>query len=375
MWENQKIHFIFVWRLVEEKWFDLVLSILDNISQDDALKDKFHIDIFGDGPLRKYIPKYTFVSYHGFQSKEKILKTRKGCHYLLMPSTFLETFGLSALDSLRVWVPVIGYQKWWLDQFILEELAINQWNFEEYIFNIIRNFTQKTREKQSRKSRKMFEHYTKEKWIDRFQKLSWLNPWAKILLVSDYIVRIWGIESYLFHVKSLLEEYWYLVMLIWCEDQRVIHNRLISMFGVFWNIKWARLFKNIIQKFQPDLVRWHSIHRWFGPLVLYEAKHCRAPQRVMYHDFWLFHPYPSKVHEEGQMYHTNTLKGYMKEWIYIKRRQFPLQYLKRISSFLIKRQLKKIIDLHLIPSLYMKKIIAKQYQWAHIHIEVLPHFV
>lgn len=41
-----------------------------------------------------------------------------------MPSRFLETFGLSALESLSEGVPVIGFQKGGLIPFIPKELAV-----------------------------------------------------------------------------------------------------------------------------------------------------------------------------------------------------------------------------------------------------------
>ena len=315
--------------------------------------------------MRSQIPTYHFVSYYGFQEKKKVFETRKKCHYTLMPSRFLETFWLSALDSLSVGVPVIVPNKWWLAQFCIQWNQINlskkPEDFCKQIQKIIENFNQEQWKTLSIQSQEIFQKYTKEKWISRFQMLSWLQPWAKILLVSDYIVHIWGIESYLFSIKSLLEDSWYFVEIIWCENKRLAYNRLVSMFGTFRNNKGANLFKKKIKEYKPDLVWRHSLQRWFGPLVLYEAKHCRSTQRVMYHDFWLFHPYPSKVYKEEQINTAKTFLGYMKEWIRAKWWQMPLQIIKRISSVLIKRQLKKNIDMHLVPSSYMEPLIYTQY--------------
>gem|GEM_PF-3310103 len=60
------------------------------------------IHIFGDGILMTQIPNHPRVTYHGQQPKEILMETWKECDYGLMPSRFLETFGLSALDSLTV---------------------------------------------------------------------------------------------------------------------------------------------------------------------------------------------------------------------------------------------------------------------------------
>jgi len=38
--------------------------------------------------------------------------------YCLMPSEFLETFGLSALNALAWGIPVIGYRKGGMEKFV-----------------------------------------------------------------------------------------------------------------------------------------------------------------------------------------------------------------------------------------------------------------
>ena len=44
--------------------------------------------------------------------------------YMLMPSRFLETFGLSALESVSYGVPIIGFCKGGLTQFVSKSGAI-----------------------------------------------------------------------------------------------------------------------------------------------------------------------------------------------------------------------------------------------------------
>lgn len=402
MTRKDKIQFIFVWRLTSEKGLDLILEVIEKIqvSENQNLIDKVHFHIFGDGPMKGTIPDYDFVSYYGFQTKEKMFEIWKQCHYTLMPSKFLETFGLSALDSLSLGIPVLVPDKWGLAQFVQSpkykipssKLLVQGKQLLEMLKEIISSFDRENREQESKKARALYMQYTKEKRIERFQSLSWLPPGAKVLLVSDYIVDVGGVESFLFNVSTLLKEYWYGVELIWCNDKRLAQNRLVSLFGTFWNNKGAKLFRQQMNTFQADLVWRHSVQRWFGPLVLYEARHCRQQQRVMYHDFWLFHPYPSRVFEESQVYHACTFVWYIKEsfrktgqasknsqirYVLLVLLQFfllPLVAIKWTSSFLIKRQLKKLVDLHLVPSKYMEKLVQKHYdediRWA-----TLSHFV
>jgi glycosyltransferase involved in cell wall biosynthesis len=51
------------------------------------------------------------IYFFGWQSQSVIGDVLKISHFTLMPSRFLETFGLSALESLAEGVPVIGFRK------------------------------------------------------------------------------------------------------------------------------------------------------------------------------------------------------------------------------------------------------------------------
>lgn len=75
----------------------------------------FVITIFGAGKYEQAIKKLSYkdknIHYFGFQSLDIIKQHAKQSDYILMPSLFLETFGLSALNALSRGMPVIGYKK------------------------------------------------------------------------------------------------------------------------------------------------------------------------------------------------------------------------------------------------------------------------
>lgn len=50
----------------------------------------------------------------------------------------------------------------------------------------------------------VYQQYTTEKRIERFQQYSGLQPGAKIFMVSDYIVDMGGIEHLLLNMQRLL---------------------------------------------------------------------------------------------------------------------------------------------------------------------------
>jgi len=109
-----------------------------------------------------------------------------------MPSRFLETFGLTALESLSHGVPVIGFRRGALQSFILPSLAIDSFpgndeisQLTECINSLIQTFDSIVRHTWSDKSRAIASSYTADRRYRSF--LSHL-PFRvkKILLVSDY---------------------------------------------------------------------------------------------------------------------------------------------------------------------------------------------
>lgn len=137
------MNFIFFSRLVREKGFDLLVEALSEIVQKTG-ELPGNIFIFGEGPLRSllferfsgtpFLEDYSLESstkieecierivsseegeeekiyFFGWQSQATIRSVLQMNHFSLMPSRFLETFGLSALESLSEGVPVIGFRK------------------------------------------------------------------------------------------------------------------------------------------------------------------------------------------------------------------------------------------------------------------------
>jgi glycosyltransferase involved in cell wall biosynthesis len=64
----------------------------------------FELFVFGDGSyaeeLKTVASKHPEIHYFGRQNLATIKRYIPNCKYCLMPSTFLETFGLTALTAL-----------------------------------------------------------------------------------------------------------------------------------------------------------------------------------------------------------------------------------------------------------------------------------
>jgi len=128
------INFIFFGRLEYSKWIDLIIDFIFNYP--DFCKEKaFNFYIFWDWGYAREIEnlenKFDFVRYFWWQSKDLIKKYLRKSDFTLMPSRFLETFGLSALESLAEWIPVIWFKKWGLKQFVFDELDVL--NYKQFL--------------------------------------------------------------------------------------------------------------------------------------------------------------------------------------------------------------------------------------------------
>ncbi|MDR0283254.1 MAG: glycosyltransferase [Candidatus Peribacteria bacterium] len=114
-------------RLEKEKGFDSLLEAIRILNgrnsslpphssssvQNDRAVPQFELFIFGKGTLESELLPLVGQNVHffGFQPLSKIRQYVENVDYCLMPSEFLETFGLVALNALSWGLPVIGYKK------------------------------------------------------------------------------------------------------------------------------------------------------------------------------------------------------------------------------------------------------------------------
>jgi len=119
-------------RLDQGKWADLMIDCLPQFLSQNNLHDwEFHI--FGSGyyedQLQILSQQYSQLIIHWRSSRDQIKTVAQSWQYCLCPSTFLETFGMSALEGCKLWLPVIWPDKWWLQQFSIQNLI---WLWESW---------------------------------------------------------------------------------------------------------------------------------------------------------------------------------------------------------------------------------------------------
>ena len=386
---------LFYWRLEKEKWFDQLVLAIQELNK---RKIDFEIFIFWKWSLESELFKVHDKNIHFFWWKplDEIKKYIPNIDYCLMPSEFLETFWLSALNALSWWVPVIWYKKWWLEPFIFQEcnLFLVKWNTTaERIVSMVEKLAKKTnperiKDKQELewKIKKLLPKYTEDARYERFLKLANINDKdkKKILIVSDFINKAWWIETYIHDVKNLLESKWHEVILRWWT--------LPSWFKWKWKKRlWLVFFpfnfwssidlKKVLNEEKPDIIWFNSLLRWLWPNVVKIAWKWREQEKtdcklwMMYHDFWYFYPFPS------QLYHIENCKTPLtkKNFVSAYKWKNPIRKLAVLFKYPrlqpLKKILKKEIDLHLSPSDCVTNIARDSYNIPDKKCKTFPHFI
>lgn len=375
---NKPVHFLFYSRLEEEKGFRLLLEVMSKFIE--IAERNFRISIFATGSMESELkifmsrhPEFP-LTYYGRRPKREIFSFMKSeqVDIVLMPSLFLETFGLNSGEALWHGIPVLGFWKGGTKQFLLDEKRdIDNYIWDtksEKLYSAMKELINTYSDDQSRYYRPKAQHcalrYSRQQWKASFEDLLRAQniqlPQKRILLISDYKERLGGIENYLYDVEELFTQDGYEAELFG-GGLSTWRKRKLGLICTACNVWEARKLYRKIKKFKPELIYRNSVHRylWWFPLLIgvyfSDAKHI-----VMYHDFGLFHPYPSCVYDEQQLLFEKWFRGFFdasgKSYIWM-----PVVWCKYISLLLIRKVLQKYMSVHLVPSDYMISLIKHFY--------------
>lgn len=382
--KRMEIRFVFVWRVCKEKGVGDILQCVSLLWAEWITN--FRIDFFGDGDLvntiKNHLLFWSKLFYHGRLPTKDIVPLWKKAHYTLMPSTFLETFGLVALESLSLWVPVIWEKKWGIAPFIIDSTVAYSWKWLFMtIKNCIESFQQNNREILQKDALNKASEYTSEVWLDRFRQLS--KNCKKCVLCSDYVTDIGWIENYLFQVKSLLKENSITTDLFWKQNHVSWLWRKFDLIVALFNIvAFFHLFVKI-RRWSYELVWLHSVQRWLWWLSILAVKLLKQKKWyevwLMIHDFWMLHPFPSRVNEIEQLYRARLLKWYLQEWknaLWTRKRYAwgcILIFWKRLMTKRLRLWIRRTADTLFVPSWYMILYVR---DWVgQKDVLEMPHFV
>jgi glycosyltransferase involved in cell wall biosynthesis len=368
-------------RLVSEKGSDIIVDLAEQILLHS--ETRIVLDIYGDGPfgeeiLRKFSNRVGFfdgtkegsvpeigyrVGYHGYRPKSVIQAALRESHYLLMPSRFLETFGLSALESISEGVPVVAFSQGGLKQFLQSKHAItprrdesqNSCNFIARVAELLEVFRLDTWHIESDTAKSISARYSKDHWKTSIKKH--IPPHVqKILLVTDYAHYVGGIEAHVYEIMGTLREMGYQVDVYTPMKGTSRWVRYIGIILSFCNVFAYIGFKKKIAEFSPDLIWYHSVSRAIGPIGLMADSQSKILRSKTYHDLGYFGPFATEYTNEEEFIHQDfSLSTFLRQsawwkWFYVVLKYYKLVYLFRIF---------RIYNLHIIPSEFMKSSLVR----------------
>lgn len=368
MHTKNNIHVLYASRLVEEKWVDILIECIRTYTLSHS---RYNIiwHICSNGPYQDAIldleKEYKEnIIYHGFVSQNWLASLYRDADILFMPSRFLETFWLTALEALASWVPVIWLRKWWLEDFIAPIYALSPSNPVQSFWDILSKYTLPKDQKID------ISKYGKNIWIQNMLSIFWDRK--KVIFIHDYIDRIGGAEVYLESVTTLLSDLGYETSRFsYSGFTNIWKRRLMFLFSfiAFW--RGLHLFGYLIFH-RPDIVWLHSILRYIGPWwVLAVNAYSRFFVTQIYlshHDVGLLAPFPQSVREESDIPRHPYIRDFI-SWLSGLKKY--LATMKWFYVFLIRILLPKNTE-HIIFAPFLRPHICHHFPGHTVH--VLPHF-
>lgn len=333
------------------------------------------------------------IYFFGWQSQATIRSVLEVSHFALMPSRFLESFGLSALESLSGGVPVIGFQKGGLVPFIQEGLTLpfslndreNREALAQRILEVSERYTsfvsltesgESEWDSLSHESRRIADGYTEGRWLRHVREYVPKDT-KKIFLASDYTTSLGGIESHVQTIARTLRQHGYEVEIFGWNVPKGNIGKLLRLLGLVYslfNISALWKMRRKIREFRPDVIWIHSVSRFLGPLVVREVTKSSIFSLVTYHDLGLLSPFPSEVESEDMIPKTPGLR----EFLSSTNSRNPIAYAAVVCKYFQVYFLRKFlrgIDLHVVPSGFLAPHIHNIIEVSDEKIVVLEHFL
>lgn len=384
--------FAFFGRLVREKGFDLLFPFFSEL----LAEGRGRVAVFGEGELKEAFlsefsgqegfrdfrdvpdaecaPRFAklpagSVAYFGRRPFSAIVETLACVDVSLMPSTFLETFGLSALESLSSGVPVAGFPKGGIVPFLIDEaLRLPESGLDGALSKLLDVPDSEIADWKA-KSPEIAKRYSLEAFRERLSKLL-PEGTKKILLVTDFVGNIGGIETYVGNLSDALSDFGYEVRTVGKSGGfSSKREKAFSTLAAFANFGAGNELRNAVETFRPDVVWCHSVLRRIGAIGL-DAAFARPAFRVMtYHDLGYFAPFAAECRAESDVPDPGFLPFVAKARGFARKVFATFKYAKLRAIF---ARLSRF-DLHLVPSDFLLPYVRSRLKGS--TVETLPHYV
>ena len=188
----------------------------------------------------------------------------------------------------------------------------------------------------------------------------------KILIVSDYLDNIWWIESYIANLKNILADE-YEIYYFWWKNISWL-KKLFYLFFSYFNFIYAKKFRKKIDEIKPDIIWFHSVSRFLGPSVVEQVRNYSDIIKIQtYHDLWYFSIFASKIYDlkdlPNKFSFIEFFKKTDKNYLYVFYIIFKYLKLKKLRNVL-----RKNIDIHTVPSEFMKNYVIKLWYWENVRL-------
>ena len=195
---------------------------------------------------------------------------------------------------------------------------------------------------------------------------------SRILLVTDYLDKIWWIETYVYDLKDILEKDWHKVK-IFGENNISSFKKYFFLVFSCCNFYHSKKLKQKIQEFNPNIIWFHSVSRVLWPSVLKASLGSQAKKLITFHDLGYFSLFASEIFDEEDIPKKFSFFSFIKK---SKKGKWLLPY--SIFKFLKLKKIKNIVnkfDFQIVPSQFMRKYALYQKWWNEKSIQVLPNFI
>lgn len=292
MSKNKPIHITYIGRLEKEKGIDIVLDCIEK-GREMSRDIIWHICWDGSYVQRfQQLEKYekSDIRIYGHIERSKIQTVLTQTDIVLMPSLFLETFGLVALETLERWVPVCALAHGGLTDFVHPSLALDVRDPVGSFFQILDRWDFPVLD---------VSRFSYDIWLERLRGLT--DGVDRILLVTDYTSMVGWAEQYVSGLALALHSI----------------GKEVEIYGYEWVVsRWMRLWLMLmtpfsywrgisldkkIQQYEPDLIWMHSVLRYIWPYGVRAVTHSGCQQYITHHDLGLITPYPSRIYRESDI--------------------------------------------------------------------------
>ena len=368
--QDDKLNILFCSRLVLEKGVDILLDVIEQSLADPFLTDKIIWHIASDGDSSYEVENISLKSkgkviYYGKISQLELAELMRASDLLFMPSRFLETFWLTALEALATWIAVCGIKKWWLDEFIPLELSIEEKNPVETTLSLLKRCLKE----EISLTPIWVESFHRNYWKKRFESI--FPPHTSLFLLHDYKHRIWGAEAYIDSLCEYLPDHSYALKR--CSYNALttpLKRRCMFILSIFAFWRGNRVYKELLES-KPDNIWMHSVLRYFGYWWVRAVKQYSEGREVgiflSHHDVGFIAPFPQDIYHENEIPKSRRLWDFIDHvsWIWKMVSIFKWMYIMAMRS-VFPKNLK-----HIIFSSFLEKHIIDSFPWSTVY--VLPH--